>query len=132
MYDKAYVHLFGYMNGHKLRYSCQKNSSKMQESLVHSVKKAGWCGVPSFVIIQPNILGEKQLDTTTVNAKSYQETLENFLAADRRRLYTRNIWFKKVATSHTCRVSVDILRNIFPGRFISRFGGTFGFPELQT
>jgi hypothetical protein len=103
----------------------------MQESSVHSVKEAGCCGVPSFVIIQPHILGENQLDTTTVNAKSYQETLENFLAADRRHLLTRNIWFKKVTTSHTCRVSVDILRNIFPGRIISRFGGTFWLPGTQ-
>ena len=125
MSDEARVHIFEYINGHNLRYWCQENSSKMQESSVHSVKEEGWWGVTSFVIIQPHIFGEKQLDTTTVNAKSYQEKLENFLAADRRLLCTQNIWFKKVTTSHICRVSVDIRQHIFPERFFSRIGGMF-------
>jgi len=43
----------------------------MHESSVHSVKETGWCGVTSSVIIHPHILGEEQLDTATVNAKSY-------------------------------------------------------------
>lgn len=49
--------------------------------------------------------------------------------ADRRRPCTRNIRSNKFTTSHTSRASVDILRNIFSGRFISRFGGTFWPPR---
>jgi hypothetical protein len=59
MSDEAHVYLFGYINGYNLRYWCQENSSKMQESSVHSVKEEGWCGVTFFVIIQPHIFGEK-------------------------------------------------------------------------
>jgi hypothetical protein len=101
----------------------------MQEPSVHSVKETGWCGVTSSVIIHPQILGEEQLNTATVNAKSYQDTLENFTAADRRRLCTRNIRYNKDTTSHISTVSADILRNIFPGQFISPFGGTFWPPR---
>jgi hypothetical protein len=86
MSDKAHIHLFGYVSGHNILYWCQENPSEMHESSVPSVKEAGWCGVTSSVIIQPHILGEEQLDTATVNAKRYQDTLENFMAADRRRL----------------------------------------------
>lgn len=41
MSDEARVHIFEYINGHNLRYWCQENSSKMQESSVHSVKEGG-------------------------------------------------------------------------------------------
>jgi len=46
------------MNGHNVRYWCQENPSELQESSVHSVKEAGWCGLTSSVVIHPHILGE--------------------------------------------------------------------------
>jgi len=117
------------MNGHHVRYWCQENSSEIHESSVHSVKEAGWCGVTSSDVIQTHILGEEQLDTATVNAKRCQDTLENFMALDRCRPCARNVWFNKITTFHTSGVSVDILWNIFPGRFNSRFGGNFWPPR---
>jgi hypothetical protein len=90
-----------------------KNTSEMYESSVHSVQEAGWCCETSSVMIQPHIFGEKQLDTATVTVQSYRDTLETFLAADSRRLCTRNVWFNKVTTCHISTGSVHILRNIF-------------------
>ena len=52
-----------------------------------------------------------------------------FMAFDRRRQCARNLWFNKVTTYHTYKVSVDILRNIFPRRYNSRIGGTFWPPR---
>jgi hypothetical protein len=57
-------------------------------------------GVTSSVTVQPHFLEEEQLDTATVTAQSYRETLENIMAAGSRHLYTRDIWFNKVTTSH--------------------------------
>jgi hypothetical protein len=111
------------MNGHTFRYWYQENPS---------VKGAEWCGVTSSVIIQPHVLGEEELDTATVTAHSYRDKLENVMAADSRRFCPRNLWFNKVTTSHTSTVSIHILQNIFPGRFISRFEGFFGLAEFQT
>lgn len=65
------------MNVHNFHYWCRENPSETHESSVHSVKEAGWCGVTSSDVIQTHILGEEQLDTATVNAKRYPDTLEN-------------------------------------------------------
>ena len=84
----------------------------MHESSNHSVKEKGWWRVTPSVFIKRHILGEEQLHTATFSAKNYGGMLENFMAADWRRLCSRNIWFNKVTTSYASTVSVDILRNI--------------------
>jgi hypothetical protein len=39
---------------------------------------------------------------------------------------------KKVAISHTARVFMDIMQEIYSGRSISRFGDIFGLQDLRT
>jgi hypothetical protein len=49
--------------------------------------------------------------------------IENFLAPDMCHLFIQNVWIQQDgATSHTARISMDMLWNIFSGWLISRFG----------
>jgi hypothetical protein len=95
MSAKTHFLLFGYMNEQKVRYCCQENSSEMNERAVHSAKETEWCGVKSSAIIKPYIFEEEQLETATVNVEIYRDTLEKFLAAERRCQCMRNLWFKQ-------------------------------------
>jgi len=78
--------------------------------------------------------------TVTVNAERYIHMLNNtFLRPQmkRQRLHNmQNVYFQQVGdTPHTARLSMDVVRRMFPGRFISRFGNISWpprFPDLTT
>ena len=84
-----------------------------------------WCAVSPTTIIGPYFLQEDAAQTTTVNENRYVDLLTNFFFPElcRRRVSLRRTWFQQDgATSHTARISMEVLRQKFPGRSISRFG----------
>jgi hypothetical protein len=58
-----------------------------------------------------------------VTSHRYVEMLRNFLEPRLNELGNASLWFQQDgATAHTVRASMEVLREIFPGRFISLRG----------
>ena len=63
-------------------------------------------------------------DTVNVNSSRYVSKLTNFLGSELRRHHrNRHFWFQQDgATAHTAEISMRTLRDMFPGRIMSRQG----------
>ena len=121
MSDKAHFHLNGPVNKQNLRYWAPENPRNIQERPLHSARVTVWCAVALFGFIGPYFFEEDGV-TVTVNWERYIHTLNNFLRPELRRrpINTRNVYFQQDgATAHA---PMNVLRNMFPGRLISRFG----------
>ena len=90
-----------------------------------------------FGIIGPYFFEENGF-TLTVNSARYIEMITNFLWPElrRRRINCANMWFQQDgATALTANESVTIVRNMFLGYLISRFGDVLWpphSPDLST
>jgi hypothetical protein len=63
--------------------------------------------------------------TVTVNAERYKVMLETYLHNELHSLHQDLLWFQKDgATAHPAQTSMQVLRTMFPGRFISHFRDT--------
>lgn len=124
MSDEAHFYLSGHVNTQNARYWSNQNPREIHEKPLHSAKLTVWCGVSAVGIIGPYFF-EEQNHTVTVTSARYCLLLEDFLPNELRRLGLNRdvVWFQQDgATCHTARQSMGILRNMFPGRLISRFG----------
>lgn len=123
MSDEAHFHLSGFVNKQNFRYWATENPQHLHKVPLHSAKVTVWCAVSAFRIFGPFFFEENGL-TVTVTSQRYQQVLRKLerqfrnVGVDRDR-----IWFQQDgATSHTARESMAILRRMFPGRVISKFG----------
>ena len=125
MSDEAHFHLSGYVNKRNCRYWSPTNPEILHQDPLHSPKVTVWCAVSPTTIIGHYFLQDDAGQTKTSNANRYVDMLTNFffLELRRRRVSLRRTWFQQdEATSHTARISIEVLRQKFPGRLISRFG----------
>lgn len=124
MSDEAHFHLSGYVNKQNFRYWSAVNPQELHERPLHSAKVTVWCAVSSNGIIGPYFFEDDDSRAVTVTSARYVQMLENFLIPELRRFpVNENTYFQQDgATSHTARVSMDLLRNLFPNRLISRNG----------
>jgi hypothetical protein len=82
-----------------------------------------WCEIFSGSIIGPYFFEDKEGRTVTVNAEQYTAMLETFLRNELNLRQLNSLWFQQDgATAHSARISMAVLREMFPGRLISRFG----------
>lgn len=129
MSDEAHFHLSGYVNKQNFRYWAAEQPQQIHEQPLHSEKVTVWCGVSAFGILGPYFFEENDR-AVTVTSQRYLEMLQNFLLAELQQLGVENnvLWFQQDgATSHTARICMAALRNMFPGRLISRHGD-FNWP----
>ena len=80
-----------------------------------------WCGVTKDEIIGPYFFEDDSGNTVTVTGERYRTMIQNFLKpAIQNRC---GLWFQQDgATSHTARESMQLLRQYFGNKIISRFG----------
>ena len=124
MSDEAHFHLNGTVNKQNLRYWAPENPRNIHERPLHSARVTVWCAVAPFGVIGPYFFEEDGV-TVTVNSERYIHMLNNFLRPElrRRRINMRNVYFQQDgATAHTAHAPMNVLRNMFPGCLISRFG----------
>jgi transposase len=126
MSDEAHFHLNGEVNKQNFRYWSTDNPCNIHEKPLHTERVTVWCAIGNFGIIGPYFFENEHGATVTVNAERYIHMLNNFLRPQlrRRRLHNvEHVYFQQDgATPHTARVSMDVVRRMFPGRVISRFG----------
>jgi hypothetical protein len=123
--DEAHFHLSGYVNKQNFRYWAEENPRLLHQSPLHSQKVTVWCGLSSFGILGPYFFEDNNGHAVTVTAERYVAMLNEFLLPELRRRHNdiRLVWFQQDgATSHTARISMHTVREMFPGRVISRNG----------
>jgi hypothetical protein len=87
------------------------------------VKFTVWCAIFSGGIIGPYFFEDKEGWTVTVYTERYTAILETFLQNELNFYQPNSLWFQQDgATAHSAQISLAVLREMFPGRLISRFG----------
>ena len=85
-----------------------------------------WCAIGIFGIIGPYFFEDENSANVTVNAARYIHMLNTFLHPQMKRqcLHNmQNVYFQQDgATPHTARLTMDVVRRMFPERVFSRFG----------
>uniref|UniRef100_A0A8D8XBS9 Transposase n=1 Tax=Cacopsylla melanoneura TaxID=428564 RepID=A0A8D8XBS9_9HEMI len=116
MSDEAHFHLSGYVNKQNCRFWGTENPRICHEEPLHSLKVTVWCGVYAGKLISPYFFQDDVGNTVNVNRAMVNE----FLLPQLDELGLENMWFQQDgATTHT---AIDLLKQAFPGRLISRFG----------
>jgi hypothetical protein len=81
-----------------------------------------WSAIFSGGIIGPYFFDEEGR-TVTANTERYTAMLETFLQNESNLHQLNSLWFQQdEATAHSARISMAVLREMFPGRLISHFG----------
>lgn len=127
--DEAHFHLTGIVNKQNFRYWAKDNPQIIHERPLHSPKLTVWCAVSQFGVIGPYFFEEEGV---TVNSGRYVLMLQNFLQPRMEEIVEEeglgDFWFQQDgATPHTARISLNVLREMFPGRLVS-LRGDVGWP----
>uniref|UniRef100_A0A0A9YLJ5 Transposable element Tc3 transposase n=1 Tax=Lygus hesperus TaxID=30085 RepID=A0A0A9YLJ5_LYGHE len=133
MSDEAHFHLNGFVNKQNCRYYSHENPLNLHERPLHSPKVTAWCALSRKFIIGPYFF-EEDGNTVTVNSTRYMDMLNNFLRPElrrRRRIIDQSeVWFQQDgAPPHTSTNSMALVREMFPGHLVSRFGDVLWPPR---
>ncbi|PNF21694.1 hypothetical protein B7P43_G10338 [Cryptotermes secundus] len=99
------------------------NPKELHERHLHSETVTVWCAVAEF-----GVWGRYFFEdgcAVTITSTCYIEMLQNFLQPRLNELAidAEDIWFQQDGTTiHTVRLTMDLLRGLFPGHIISHHG----------
>ncbi|GFU95027.1 uncharacterized protein TNCV_4138111 [Trichonephila clavipes] len=115
--DEAHFWFNGYVNKQNCRIWSEANPQVYVETPLHPEKLTGvLCGlVESF----KNDEGHN----VTLNGDRYRAMITNFFIPELNNHDVQELWFQQDgATCHTARATIDLLKDTFGDRLISRFG----------
>ncbi|GFU39213.1 uncharacterized protein TNCV_1902971 [Trichonephila clavipes] len=102
--------------GVKLIHKCMSKHRYIQKLTV-------WCALWAGGIIGPYFFKNDEGHNVTVNGDRYRAMITNFFIHELNNHDVQELWFQQDgATCHTARVTIDLLKDIFGKRPISRFG----------
>ncbi|GFX58535.1 hypothetical protein TNCV_417151 [Trichonephila clavipes] len=82
-----------------------------------------WCALWAGGIIGPYFFKNDEGHNVTVNGDRYRAMITNFFIPELNNHDVQELWFQQDgATCHTARATIDLLKDTFGGRLISRFG----------
>jgi hypothetical protein len=83
-----------------------------------------WCAAAAFAIIGPYLFEDERENACTVTSERYVLMLQDFFIPRLQGLpVNKTTYFQQDgATSHTAKTAMNILRPLFPGHLISRYG----------
>ena len=121
--DEAHFWLNGFVNKQNMRYWSAKNPNVLLETPLHPQKVTVWCGFHAGGVNGLYFFVDENDRHVTVNGERYRVMLEDYLWPELDELDINDMWFQHdVATSHTARVTIDLLKGKFGERVISRNG----------
>ncbi|GFU00265.1 uncharacterized protein TNCV_802171 [Trichonephila clavipes] len=86
-------------------------------NLLRAQMSSRWCGV----VVKRR--GANSGHNVTVNGDRYRATITNFFIPELNNHDVQELWFQQDgATCHTARATIDLLKDTFGDRLISRFG----------
>ncbi|GFU88222.1 uncharacterized protein TNCV_846151 [Trichonephila clavipes] len=90
---------------------------------VTSRKLTVWCALWAGGIIGPYFFKNDEGHNVTVNGDRYRAMITNFFIPELNNHDVQELWFQQDgATCHTARATIDLLKDTFGDRLISRFG----------
>jgi transposase len=120
--DEAHFHLSGFVNKQNFRYWAESNPQKLHQKPLHCKRVTVWCAVGDCGVWGPYFFEEGD-ETVTVTSDRYVEMLKNFVKPKLRKFSNAKVYFQQDgAPSHTATQSMQVLREMFPGRLISLRG----------
>ncbi|GFV15464.1 DUF4817 domain-containing protein [Trichonephila clavipes] len=121
--DEAHFWLNGYVNKQNCRIWSEANPQVYVETPLHPEKRTVWCALWAGGIIGPYFFKNNEGHNVTVNADRYRAMITNFFIPELNNHDVRKLWFQQDgATCHTARATIDLLKDTFSDRLISRIG----------
>ncbi|GFW99245.1 uncharacterized protein TNCV_3010131 [Trichonephila clavipes] len=121
--DEAHFWLNGYVNKRNCRIWSEANLQLYVETPLHPEKLTVWCALWAGGIIGPYFFKNDEGHNVTVNGDRYRAMITNFFIPELNNHDVQDLCFQQDgATCHTARATIDLLKDTFGDRLISRFG----------
>ncbi|GFY10867.1 putative DD41D transposase [Trichonephila clavipes] len=125
--DEAHFWLNGYVNKQNCRIWSKANPQVYVETTLHPKTLTVWCALWAGGIIGPEFFKNDEGHKVTVNGDRYRAMITNFFIPELNNIMNNHdvqeLWFQQDgATCHTARATIDLLKDTFGDRLISRFG----------
>ncbi|GFW67030.1 DUF4817 domain-containing protein [Trichonephila clavipes] len=115
--------LNGYVNKQNCRIWSEVNPQVYVETPLHPEKLTVWCALWAGGIIGPYFFKNDEGHNVTVNGDRYRAMITNFFIPELNNHDVQELWFQQDGvTCHTARATIDLLKDTFSDRLISRFG----------
>ncbi|GFU38496.1 putative DD41D transposase [Trichonephila clavipes] len=112
----------GYVNKQNCRIWSEANPQVYVETPLHPEKLTVWCALWAGGIIGPYFLKNDEDHNVTVNGDRYRAMITNCFIPELNNHDVQELWFQQdCATCHTARATIDLLKDTFGDRLISRF-----------
>ena len=121
--DEAHFHLDGHVNSKNCVFWGTQPPQEVLQWPLHSSKVTAWCAMNSKTIIGPYWFEDADGRTVTVDQENYRTVIRKFYASVRRRrgiVIDRQWFMQDGATPHTANATLELLRQKFGDRVISR------------
>ncbi|GFV84678.1 uncharacterized protein TNCV_4296601 [Trichonephila clavipes] len=120
---EAHFWLNGYVNKQNCCIWSEANPQVYVETPLHPEKLTAWCALWAGGIIGPYFFKNDEGHNVTVNGDRYRAMITNFFIPELNNHDVQELWFQQDgATCHTARATIDLLKDTFGDRLISRFG----------
>ncbi|GFX39433.1 uncharacterized protein TNCV_2667951 [Trichonephila clavipes] len=121
--DEAHFWFNGYVKKQNCRIWSEANAQVYVETPLHREKLTVWCTLWAGGIIGPYFFKTDEGHNVTVNGDRYRAMITNFFNPEWNNHDVQELWFQQDgATCHTARATIDLLKDTFDDRLISRFG----------
>ncbi|GFW91012.1 hypothetical protein TNCV_1758861 [Trichonephila clavipes] len=101
----------------------EANPQVYVETPLHPEKLTVWCALWAGGIIGPYFFKNDEGHNVTVNGDRYRAMITNFFIPELNNHDVQELWFQQDgATCHTARATIDLVKDTFGDRLISRFG----------
>ncbi|GFV02884.1 transposable element Tc3 transposase [Trichonephila clavipes] len=116
--DEAHFWLNGYVNKQNCRIWSVANPQVYDETPLHPEKLTVWCALWAGGIIGPYFFKNDE-----ISGDRYRAMITNFFIPELNNHDVQDLWFQQDdAICHTARATIDLLKDTFGDRLISRFG----------
>ncbi|GFT60294.1 transposable element Tcb2 transposase [Trichonephila clavipes] len=120
--DEAHFWSNGYVNKQNCRIWSEGNSQVYVETPLHPEKLTVWGALLAGGIIGPYFKNDEG-HNVAINGDQYRAMITNFFIPELNNHDFQELWFQQDgATCHTARATIDLLKDTFGDRSISRFG----------
>ncbi|GFW72938.1 DUF4817 domain-containing protein [Trichonephila clavipes] len=121
--DEAHFWLNGYVKKQNCRIWSEANPQVFVETPLHPEKLTVWCALWAGGIIGLYFFKNDEGHNVTVNGDRYRAMMTNFFIPELNNHDVQELSFQQDgATCHTARATIDLLKDTFGDRLISRFG----------
>ncbi|GFX94430.1 transposable element Tc3 transposase [Trichonephila clavipes] len=121
--DETHFWLDGYVNKQNCRIWSEDNPQVYVETPLYPEKLTVWCALWAGGIIGPYFFKNDEGHNVTVNGDRYRAMITSFFIPELNNHDVQELWFQQDgATCHTARATIDLLKDTFGDRLISRFG----------